>query len=53
MRQKHRAVEAMLKAPRDADKVDADFFDFENCIAWPPKFGGTNMRLSRDQHLDA
>ena len=51
MRQKHRAAEAMPKC--DAENFDAEFFDFENCIAWPPKFGGTNMRLSRDQYLDA
>ena len=51
IRQKHRAAEAMPKC--DAENFDAEFFDFENCIAWPPKFGGTNMRLSRDQYLDA
>ena len=33
---------------------DAEVFEvFGNIIAWPPKFGGTNMRLSRDQHLNA
>ena len=53
MRQMLRAAVAMLKRPRDAENFDVDFFDSENCIAWPPKFGGTNMRLSRDQHLDA
>ena len=51
MRQQHRAAEAMPKTPRDAETFDAEVFG--NCIAWPPKFGGTNMRLSRDQHLDA
>ena len=35
-----------VPTPRDAEV-------FGNCITWPPKFGGTNMRLSRDQHLDA
>ena len=48
MRQKHRAAEAMPKK-----SCDDEFFVFGNIIAWPPKFGGTNMRLSRDQHLDA
>ena len=51
MRQKHRAAKAMPKTPRDAETFDAEVFG--NCIAWPPKFGGTNMRLSRDQYLDA
>ena len=32
---------------------DAEFFVFGNCIAWPPKSGGINMRLSRDEYLDA
>ena len=44
---KPRASKALPK-PRDAE-----FFVFGNCIAWPPKSGGTNMRLSRDEHLDA
>ena len=35
-----------VPTPRDAEV-------FGNCIAWPPKFGGTDMRLSRDEHLDA
>ena len=43
--QKHRAAKAMPN-PCDAEV-------FGNIIAWPPKFGGTNMRLSRDEHLDA
>ena len=30
---------------------DIEFF--RNYIAWPPKFGGINMRLSRDEHLNA
>ena len=38
--------------PKTAPKPhDAEVFG--NIIAWPPKFGGTNMRLSRDEHLDA
>ena len=53
IRQKHRAAKslpkAMQKTPRDAEVFEV----FGNIIAWPPKFGGTNMRLSRDQHLDA
>ena len=48
IRQKHRAAEAMPKK-----SCDDEVFVFGNIIAWPPKFGGTNMRLSRDQHLDA
>ena len=43
---KHRASKALPKNPRDAEV-------FGNCIAWPPESGGTNMRLSRDEHLDA
>lgn len=46
MRQKHEASERMTKAPRHAEV-------FGNCIAWLPKFGGTDMRLSRDKHLNA
>ena len=42
---KPRASKALPKS-RDAEV-------FGNCIAWPPKFGGTNMRLSRDEYLDA
>ena len=49
MRQKHRAAKAMPKTPCDAEVFEV----FRNIIAWPPKFGGTNMRLSRDEHLDA
>ena len=49
IRQKHRAAKAMPKTPCDAEVFEV----FGNIIAWPPKFGGTNMRLSRDQHLDA
>ena len=49
IRQKHRAAKALPKAMRKT--CDAEVFG--NIIAWPPKFGGTNMRLSRDQHLDA
>ena len=48
MRQKHRAAEAMPKK-----SCDAEFFVFGNCIAWPPKFGGINMRFSRDEEPDA
>ena len=50
MRRKHRAVEAMLKEFGDPD---AKFFVLGNCIAWPPKFGGINMRFSRDEEPDA
>ena len=46
MRQKHTDSKTVPKTPRDAEV-------FGGCIAWPPKFGGTNMRLSGDEHLDA
>ena len=26
---------------------------FEKCFGWPPKFGGIDMRFSRDEELDA
>ena len=26
---------------------------FETCVAWPAKFGGIDMRFSRDEELDA
>ena len=45
-KQKHRAAKAMPKTPRDAEV-------FGNIIAWPPKFGGTNMRFSPDEEPDA
>ena len=45
MRQKHGALRRMRRIR------DAEFF--ENCIAWPPKFGGTHMRFSRDEEPDA
>ena len=49
MRQKHRAAEAMPKTAGDANVFEV----FGNCIPWPPKFGGTNIRLSRDEQPDA
>ena len=45
--QKPRASKALPKSR------DTEFFVFRNYIAWPPKFGGINMHLSRDEHLDA
>ena len=49
IRQKHRAAKAIPKTPYNAKVFEV----FRNIIAWPPKFDGTNMRLSRDQYLDA
>ena len=49
IRQKHRAAKAIPKTPCDAEVFEV----FGNIIAWPPKFGGTNVRLSRDEQPDA
>ena len=43
MRQKH----ASKKMPTSETP------SFEKCIGWPPKFGGINMRFSRDEEPDA
>ena len=53
IRQKYRAAKSlpktMQKTPRDAEVFEV----FGNIIVQPPKFSGTNIRLSRDEHLNA
>ena len=54
---RHSGKQSIIQKPRASKALpesrDTELFVFGNIIAWPPKFGGTNMRLSRDEHLDA